>query len=307
MWEKAETSTAPAITGLSAETLNEEDGKGAAHVYSDKMDEMEPFIETYTSPTYTDGAPYWTVGAGDDMSVTITGDVTRSVDEDDMVHQSVAGSVDKAPGTFTCMGVQVSACTLNTDGDEIDQGTWQFTPDGGVNAMRVEPDTQYLRFGYWLDKTGPTPTIGLFSEAMGYETSYAAPEVSPDETETATFSGNAAGKYAIVNSNVITPGYFTADADLKATFMPTATESTIEGTISNFDASHLSDLTVMLRTETIDSNGATSDPDPGMGTDWAGQLVNDADGVAAVHGTFSYGDDGRNLAGAFAATKDEDE
>ena len=119
-------------------------------------------------------------------------------------------------------------------------GTWHFKPDAG--AMATTPDAQYLYYGWWVskdDEGGPT-AASAFTGRVGAESGDSNDGLDPALagtaiTGSATYAGNAAGKFAMSNPLTATGdgGHFTADAMLSATFGSGATAG-MTGTIDNF-------------------------------------------------------------------------
>lgn len=153
----------------------------------------------------------------------------------------VRGTYDGAPGEYSCP----TGCTSTNDGKGSPSalgGTWHFTPDTG--AMVHQPDAEYLYYGWWVRKNSD-------GEPMAASAFAGVVEPNPNDldrggdltalTGSATYEGNAAGKWAMSNPLTGTGngGHFTADAELKATF-GTGTTAGVTGTIDNFRLNDLS-------------------------------------------------------------------
>ena len=112
-------------------------------------------------------------------------------------------------------------------------GSWIFDPDTG--AMATQADANYLYFGWWLNK-GTTDGVeaGVFHGATVGLT--APTDISP-LGGTATYTGVAAGKYAI-NPGLSTAsgGHWTADATLTADWGTETETGTISGMVDGFMA-----------------------------------------------------------------------
>ena len=145
------------------------------------------------------------------------------------------GTYLDAPGTYRC----TANCTSTNDGSGPPSalgGTWTFTPDKG--AMVSRPDAEYLYYGWWVSKDSDgAPTVAsAFAGAIGVTTDGAL-RTAGDLTAiagSATYVGNAAGKFAMSNplDSTGNGGHFTADAELNAKF--SGTGAGITGTIHNF-------------------------------------------------------------------------
>ena len=151
----------------------------------------------------------------------------------------VRGTFDGARGEFSCTGT----CTSTNDGSGAPSalgGTWHFKPDTGV--MVNEPDPEYLYYGWWVSKDKndmPTAasafagvvegTAGSLDRAWTGAWSSDAPH-----TGSATYAGNAVGKFAMNNplDSTGNGGHFTADAMLSAKF--SGDNPGVTGTIDNF-------------------------------------------------------------------------
>ena len=148
------------------------------------------------------------------------------------------GTYDGAPGEYRCTGT----CTSTNDGSGSPSalgGTWHFKPAEG--AMVSQPDDTYLYYGWWVSKDndgGPT-AASAFAGTVFPSDGAAQTSVSGETlTGSATYSGNAAGKFAITNvlDGTGNGGHFTADAMLTAKFgaIATGSENGVTGTIDNF-------------------------------------------------------------------------
>ena len=245
------------------------------------------------------------------------------------------GTYDGAPGEYRCTGT----CTSTNDGKGSPSalgGTWHFKPDAG--AMVSQPDDHYLYYGWWVskDSDGDPTAASAFAGRFGTD-----PGDSTDGLDTggdltaltgsATYAGNAAGKYAMNNvlEGTAEGGHFTADAELKATFGTGATAG-VTGTIDNFrlnDGSQDPGWIVSLARGALGSSGGTitapaTDPTvwsingnkaAASGT-WSGTMYDEMPGNApdgdgsniptTVTGTFysEFSDIGR-MVGAFGANK----
>ena len=233
-------------------------------------------------------------------------DTETSYTGTDDVMLTFKGTVHDIPGTFSCAGVagaggQCRAPDRYTDGSVETTvaatveaatggafGTWTFVPDEGVSLYTDDDD--YLTFGWWLQRdaggnpadflafstaTGlgvmrdaagaPTPTDGEFADGDAVATSGTTIRGS------ATYSGAAAGKYAVASATADSyeGGHFTADASLMVDFdadidantgtTPNTTGVSFSGTIDNFMTGSTArpDWTVRLMVDNDAINGNT--------------------------------------------------
>ena len=149
----------------------------------------------------------------------------------------VRGTYDGAPGNYRC----ATGCSSTNNGSGSPSalgGTWTFTPDRG--AMVSQPDPNYLYFGWWLRKDDgvPTSASAFFGEVGDVEGGGTFTDPSTI-AGSATYSGHAAGKFAINNPlGGSDAGHFTADVMLTAKFGANAAPNNggVSGTIDNFMA-----------------------------------------------------------------------
>ena len=152
---------------------------------------------------------------------------------------------------------------MTTTGIDLSDG-WDFVHDSG--AMVSITDSTYLFFGWWLnsDKDGLVEA-SAFTGTVGADADITAitPTALADITSgSATYSGKAAGKYAISHPiNGGEAGHFTADASLTAKF-GTAAGAGVTGTIDNFMASgEAKPWSVALNHGDLATGGAITSPD----------------------------------------------
>ena len=166
-------------------------------------------------------------------TATYTDDTTT----DDALPDSIAlrGTMMGATGTFLCgtEGTGSTTCTISENKGDFTFGTgWTFDPDDG--QMVTVADSDYTRYGWWAYKRKDgTFRVGSFYGHTGPTGSdvTAAPGAG---LGTATYNGNAAGKYAIDNrptGTVLDAGHFEAAATITANLGATPT---VSGTINGF-------------------------------------------------------------------------
>ena len=252
----------------------------------------------------------------------------------------VRGTYQGAPGSYRCTGTECMATAGTGSAITLDGADWSFVHDAG--AMTSRADADYLYFGWWLQKNkDDKPTAAsAFAGVTGMVTASTNPTLL---SGTATYTGHAAGKFAI--SDTLTggdAGHFTADATLTAKFGTAATETTnnsngLTGTLDNFMANDKSvPWSVSLLRANLNGTGGTvafNDPDTASVDESATQTVWSIDGTSAaasgswtaqmydekpgpapsgdgsnvpttVTGTFqSHFDGTHSMVGAFGATK----
>ncbi len=237
----------------------------------------------------------------------------------------VSGTYSCTPGSGTTCAAQVAAngftLGLRTDSSgafAADSAAWVFKPSDPNARVTSTPDAIYASYGWWIHKSadGSTFTASAFADNKGAVSGATGLDTLQG---TATYSGGAAGKYALSSSTGGTndAGHFTAMATLEADF----SDNSITGTVDNFmGADGMSrDWSVELKEGAIAATGGitrAADDDTAWtigGTaasasgEWSGTLYdNGDDGVPKVGtGTFytEYGMDGK-MVGAFGVNKE---
>ncbi len=239
-----------------------------------------------------------------------------------------AGSYHGVRGTYSCdTNDGADACTAAVAARGLTlAGTWTFKPSNAEARVMDSADIAYASYGWWIRKAendGPFQA-SVFTGRVG-----AAPDAVAiaDLRGTATYSGGAAGKYALSSSTGGTndAGHFTADVELQATF---GEDHSIKGTVDGFTgADGMSrDWSVALSSSTVSDTGVIAgDPNTAGNTDaqmtvwtmggvdgdasgqWSGNLAEAGDDTVptVATGTF-YSEFGRGgkLVGAFGANLD---
>ena len=203
---------------------------------------------------------------------------------------SFPGTYDGVDGTYLCTTANASnGCAAQYGADGITlTGTWTFVH--AANAMVPVSDPNYLYFGWWLtkDKDGMPTSASAFTGTAG--TAPNAITGLDTVAGSATYTGSAAGKFAIYNPLDATgeAGHFTADATLTAKF--SGTGAGISGMIDNVmandrsvpwsvalnntgtttaDATPSSNIGADGEIAAITDNTDTADVDEAMSTVWS--------------------------------------
>lgn len=235
----------------------------------------------------------------------------------------IPGSYRGVDGTYYCAPTATCSATVEAEGFTLAGGTWTFKPDNPESRFMDVPDTDYVSYGWWIHKSedGETFTASAFTSIRG---TVAAASGIDTLKGTATYSGGAAGKYALHSSTGGTndAGHFIASAMLQADFG----DDMITGTIDNFVGAdgESRNWSVELMETDINPAGIIDGQDTGnaevgtawtidgtagaTGGQWRGHLrANGADGVPSIGiGTFysTFGQDGK-MVGAFGVNKDD--
>ena len=256
---------------------------------------------------------------------------------------TISGTFHGVAGTYSCTrtGTNVCAVRVAADGFELGQATsatdntwiagsgqWTFTPANAEQRVEDAPDNAYASYGWWIHKSedGETFTASVFVDEKG---SVPAATGITVLRGSATYSGGAAGKYALHSTTGGTndAGHFTARATLDADFDADRITGTIDQFIGGDGESR--DWSVELKKSAIGDGGlirgatdtAVDAADAGAMTVWTiGGTAGDASGYwsgalrnngkddvpQVATGTFhaEHGRDG-TMVGAFGATKDD--
>ena len=316
-----------------------EGGTYEAMVYSNVGEPMEgdPFNEEYTLLTTATATATVMVGEVG-VDTTQTG-VPARVDSprfdqsagrkqfklgDNQARVIIPGTYHGVSGNYACTPNSGETCsaTIVEGGFALAGGNWAFKPtDPNAKVMSVD-DVMYASYGWWLHKSEDdmTYTASAFATARGTVT---AAENIGTLRGTATYSGGAAGKYALYSSTGGTndAGHFTAKATLEADF----NADMVSGTISDFMGADgmARDWSVELKKSGVGDGGTITGAD-GSGNpmetvwtidgtaaeaagQWSGTLYdNGDDNVPRVAtGTFDseYSTSGK-MVGAFGANVD---
>ena len=173
----------------------------------------------------------------------------------------VRGMFNGAAGEYRCTAATPTTCGSieSSAGVRLTTG-WVFDPDSGAMAMMA--DASFAYFGWWLN-TGTTEGVeaGAFhgvTDVAGADAQLAVPTDISALGGTATYSGSAAGQYAI-NPGLSTAsgGQWTADATLTADFGNETAPGTISGMIDGFMAGgQAMDWSVALGSTVLSAAGA---------------------------------------------------
>ncbi len=183
----------------------------------------------------------------------------------------IRGTYQGARGKYTCSDASCAAAVVPGGGIDL-AGQWHFVHDSGATTSK--PDSNYLFFGWWLNKDkDDMPTAASAFTGVRGTAPAALTGVNAIPGPGATYSGHAAGKFAI--SDPIDggdAGHFTADANLTAKF--SGAGAGITGKIDNFMANDkLVPWSVALNNRTFASGASLADPTPGNNIGGAGAIT----------------------------------
>ena len=151
----------------------------------------------------------------------------------------IPGSYHGVSGTYNCVpGTAADGCSAAVAAKGFTVSTtdaWTFTPANAEARVMDSADTAYASYGWWIRKAANDGdfTASAFHANKGIVDGTDNTFTGLDGVSgTATYSGGAAGKYALHSTTGGTndAGHFTADAMLEANF----SDDTITGTIDNF-------------------------------------------------------------------------
>ncbi len=232
----------------------DDDGKviTEARVYSDENPTPgKPFDDEYSDNLSAEGVlDTATTEAAANRVASARFDQTAGVKEFKLPTNNIAvqipGTYHGVSGTYSCRPADASTCAANVVADGFtlggtaddnnaftaDGGTWTFKPTNAKATVMEGADGMYAVYGWWLRK----PTADGAWTASAFASYYGTPEtITALDTAlsgSATYTGGAAGKYALSSTTGGTneAGHFTARATLEADF----NTEMITGTIDNF-------------------------------------------------------------------------
>ena len=230
----------PATDGPDADTTADNDFTALA------VDETSADVRALVmSSAFTAGTAAVLTFDDDDTTTTATDEAFET-----------AGTYNGAMGMYRCNGSADCTVTLNAMGmiTAMSDG-WVFIPDDG--ATSDVPDSDYLHYGFWLQRTTDKDGVLEYDEVETFAgSSLDATGSVADVTGSATYSGGATGVYvhSVVNPDgteaSATSGHFTADVALTAYFgqtvddpdttsneagqIPPGLLNSISGTINDF-------------------------------------------------------------------------
>ena len=228
---------------------------------------------------------------------------------------SIRGTFSGAAGEYRCTASSPTACgSIASSAGVRLAGTWIFDPDSG--AMATMADASFAYFGWWLNM-GTTEEVeaGVFhgvTDLPGDDATLGAPSNINALGDTATYSGAAAGQYAInPGLSLASGGQWTADATLTADWGTEAAAGTISGTVNGFMAggqamnwSVALGETALSQTGVFNTGSDTDSPTAANAVIWTIGGVDGAESGAWSGGLRAAGDNGvPTLAtGQFSAT-----
>ena len=231
---KMSTTTPEAISGFRGAILTKD--RAEARVYTNIEDSVATLMDGLGlySATSAPGKPK-TYTVGDDAAGNINVPWTKVTrpDNNEEIDRSgalpvttFAGSVTGLAGVFSCTGADCMAPARETNGSvpEATAATgWKFAPTDPNGTIDVPDDDGYVQFGWWLNMKGKDLEDGFEVQTFASATDYAVIDTAlKGETVTgsATYTGGAAGKWAIASTTEDTTdgGHFTATATLGVDF-----------------------------------------------------------------------------------------
>ncbi len=267
-------------------------------------------------------------------------DVKRFRLRGDATNVLIPGSFHGVSGTYDCTPGAGGACAVRVAGAGFqlgtvaagnaftnNGGTWTFRPDDPNARVVHAVDTAHASYGWWLHTAGSDERrFGALNASAFEDGKGGVPDASGLDTlyGTATYTGGAAGQYALSSSTggINDAGSFTARATLEADF----TGNTVSGAIDAFAGADgmARDWSVGLTDQAVSADGVIAGDGTTGNTDrqmtlwtiggkavaasgeWTGTFRdNGDDGVPkVVTGTFhaGFGHEGR-MVGGFGANR----
>ena len=302
---------------------NDDDASSTVVVYTDiEAPKAVPFGDVYELDANGNLANATVVLAANRSKVRAsafmhTGRKNHDPDPDSATeYAEIRGTYNGASGEYRCLAASATACASHDAGNGLVrlEGAWFFDPDSGAMAMMVDPSFAY--FGWWLNK-GTTEGVeaGVFhgvTDGTGDAELLAAPADISALGGTATYTGAAAGKYAInPGLSSASAGHWTGDATLTADWGAEDAAGMISGMINNFMSGDMSmdwsvklGETALTGTGTWDSSGNSGSETAGDDMVWTIGGVDGAESGAWSGGLRAAGDNGVPTVGTgmFTAT-----
>ena len=223
------------------------------------------------------------------VSTTVLAAVVDEDGDETVAAFETDATFDGAPGTLKCAGVSNCTVTLGADGFGFIGGGWEFTPADGATSDVADKD--FLRYGFWLQKTTDEDGVLTYNEVETFAGSSLDVRGTAMVTGSATYEGGAVGVYVknVFDSageiDTATSGHFKADASLTAIFGQVE-NAEMEGTIAD---SLLNTLTGDITNFALQHNEANT---------WAVNLQGD---ITEIAGTAAGSANGGGDAGTFTA------
>ncbi len=253
------------------------------------------------APSATSDGYYGVTAAGsDDASALIRSDAFSTSNIEKTHKEPVQGTYRGVAGTFRCVGT--TPCTSSSNGQPSPsitlEGTWQFKPNNPADKVSAADDP--ATWGWWLDKddSGNVEKVNLYYYTTGVSV---VDGTIAALTGTATYEGDALGKYAIPGDSP-EHGHFEAKAKLNADFGDRVAQGKITGYLDSFKvgndgAARAWKVHLNLTTANADNIDATSDV--------TGKTVWDMNGDADG-GTPDLPSDGKWQAGLYGTSAEPD-
>ncbi len=148
----------------------------------------------------------------------------------------IPGTYEGAVGNYRCGAGAVCTAQASAAGIALSDA-FMFIHDEGATVEVAVVDPNYLYFGWWL-RTDDDDQPTMASAFTGVQGTIAALGRNPNVLGgSATYSGHAAGKFAVSDPlGADNAGHFTADATLTAVFALDAVGGGVSGTLDNFMA-----------------------------------------------------------------------
>ena len=246
------------VQQLDTDTDSENEGNEALEITSENSGNLT--ANGLTRPADSTGAPVVTYTGGT-PAVEANPDASPPVEAADAVPAySTLATFRGASGVLSCNAGVAGSCsvTYEADGSKTYGSNWVFTPADGATIDVVDSD--YLYYGFWLQKTTDADGAVTYNEVQTFAGSSVAESgdlaaTNAVVTGTATYTGGAVGVfvrevYKTTDGSVdtATSGHFTADVTLDATFGQENNEqnvgtiapnllNTLTGSITDFELS----------------------------------------------------------------------
>ena len=188
--------------------------------------------------------------AGGSTAIKVTGFPSGSDQVTHTIGTTITGAFMGVDGTFQCYADDCYSRLADDGKFTLSESSWRFKPDDPTHKVE---GSAILEWGWWVDDIAKVTTASV---GYGFVSGVTATTANLDGlASTASYTGTALGKYAVVEKDTGSSGDFTAAAKLTADF----DENMLTGTINAFKDADDADLGWTVKLESKVNMGALSE------------------------------------------------